>query len=48
MEVTGTPSVAIKVPGIDGYFTMPDSLEILVSWTRDSAIPELGPFTRPD
>lgn len=48
VEVTGTPSVAIKVPGIDGYFTMPDSLEILVGWTRDSAIPELGPFTRPD
>jgi hypothetical protein len=27
---------------------MPESLEILVGWMRDSAIPEFAPFTRPD
>jgi hypothetical protein len=48
VEVCGIASIAIKVAGTDGCFVMPDSLEILVGWMRDSAIPELAPFTRAD
>jgi hypothetical protein len=48
VEVSGTASVAIKVPDINGCFSMPESLEILIGWVRESAIPELAPFTRPD
>jgi hypothetical protein len=48
VEVSGTAAIAIKVAGTEGYFTMPESLEILVRWMRDSTIPEFAPFTRPD
>jgi hypothetical protein len=48
VEVNGTAAIAIKVAGTDGYFTMPESLEILVRWMRDSTIPEFAPFTRSD
>ncbi len=48
VEVSGTAAIAIKVAGTDGYFAMPESLEILVQWMRDSTIPEFAPFTRPD
>jgi hypothetical protein len=48
VKVNGTAAIAIKVPGIDGHFTMPESLEILIGWVRDSAILELAPFTRPN
>ncbi len=48
MEVSGTATIAIKIAGTDGYFGMPESLEILIRWMRDSAIPEFAPFTRPD
>jgi hypothetical protein len=48
VEVSGTAAIAMKVAGTDGYFAMPESLEILVGWMRDSAIPEFAPFTRPD
>ena len=30
MEVSATAAIAIKVAGTDGYFAMPESLEILV------------------
>lgn len=48
VEVSGTAAIAIKVAGINGCFAMPESLETLVVWARDSAIPEFAPFTRPD
>jgi hypothetical protein len=48
VKVSCTAAIAIKVPGIDGHFTMPECLEILIGWVRDSAIPELAPFTRPN
>jgi hypothetical protein len=48
VEVSGTATIALKVAGTDGCFDMPESLEILVRWVRDSAIPEFAPFTRPD
>jgi hypothetical protein len=48
VEVSGTAAIAVKVAGADGYFAMPQSLEILVGWMRDSAIPEFAPFARPD
>jgi hypothetical protein len=48
VEVSGTVAIAIKVADTDGYFAMPESLEILVGWMRASAIPEFVPFTRPD
>jgi len=48
VEVSGIAAIAIKVAGTDGYFAMPGSLETLVGWMRDSAIPEFVPFTRPD
>jgi hypothetical protein len=48
VEVSGTAAIAIKVAGTDGYFAMPESLEILVRWMRESTIPEFAPFTRPD
>jgi hypothetical protein len=48
VEVSGTATIALKVAGTGGCFAMPESLEILVRWVRDSAIPEFGPFTRPD
>jgi hypothetical protein len=43
VEVSGAAAIAIKVAGTDGYFAMPESLEILVGWMRDSAIPEFAP-----
>lgn len=48
VEVSGTATIALKVAGTDGCFLMPESLDILVRWVRDSAIPEFSPFTRPD
>jgi len=48
VEFSGTAAVAIKVAGIEGHFGMPESLEILVAWMRDVAIPELSPFVRKD
>jgi hypothetical protein len=48
VDVSGTAAIAIKVAGTDGCFAMPESLEILVRWMRDSTIPEFAPFTRPD
>jgi hypothetical protein len=48
VKVSGTAAIAIKVAGINGCFSLPESLEILVGWVHDSAIPELAPFTRPD
>jgi hypothetical protein len=48
VEVSGTATIAIKVADIDGSFGLPKSLEIMVRWMRDSAIPEFAPFTRPD
>ena len=48
VEVSGTAAIAIKVAGTDGYFAMPESLEVLVRWMRDTTIPEFAPFTRPD
>jgi hypothetical protein len=48
VEVTGTATIAIKVAGTDGYFVMPNSLEALIRWMRDSAIPEFTPFVRPE
>lgn len=48
VEVSGTATVAIKVAGTDGYFVMPETLEILIGWMRDSVIPVFAPFTRPD
>ncbi len=44
VEVTGTATIAIKIADIDGYFGMPDSLEILIAWMRDSAIPDFTPY----
>ena len=38
MKASGTAAVAIKVPGIDGHFTMPESLEILIGWVRLSML----------
>jgi len=46
VEVSGTATIAIN--GTDGYFVMPESLEILARSMRDSTIPEFAPFTRPD
>lgn len=48
VDVSGTATIAIKVSGTDGYFVMPESLEILIRWMRDSTIPGFVPFTRPD
>jgi hypothetical protein len=48
VEVSGAATIALKVAGTSGCFAMPESLEILVRWVRDSAIPEFAPFTRPD
>jgi len=48
VEVSGTAAIAIKVACTDGYFSMPESLEILVRWMRDSTISEFASFTRPD
>jgi hypothetical protein len=48
VEVSGIATIAIKVADADGYFVMPRSLEILIGWMRDSAIPEFAPFVRPD
>jgi hypothetical protein len=47
VEVSGTATIAIEVAGADGYFGMPESLEVLIGWMRDSAIPTFMPFTRP-
>lgn len=48
VEVSGTAAIAIKVANVDGYFGMPQSLEILIAWMRDSTIPEFTPFVRSD
>jgi hypothetical protein len=48
VEVSGTATIAIKVAGADGYFGMPESLEVLIGWMRDSTIPAFTPFARPD
>jgi hypothetical protein len=48
VEVGGTASIAIKVEGIDGYFVLPESLEVLIAWMRHSTIPEFTPFVRRD
>jgi hypothetical protein len=48
VEVSGSATIAIKVAGIGGYFGIPESLEILIGWMRDSTIPEFTPFVRPD
>jgi hypothetical protein len=48
VEVSGTATIAIKVEGTDGYFVLPESLEVLIAWMRDSTIPESTPFVRRD
>jgi hypothetical protein len=48
VEVSGTATIAIKVAGIDGYFGMPESLEVLTGWMRERVIPEFTPVVRPD
>jgi hypothetical protein len=48
VEVSGTATIAIKVADIDGYFGMPESLEVLIGWMRNSVIPDFTPFVRPD
>ena len=44
VEVSGTATIAIKVADVAGYFGMPESLEILIGWMRDSVIPDFTPF----
>jgi hypothetical protein len=46
VQVSGTATLAIKIADIDGYFGMPQSLEILVAWMRDSAMPDFMPYVR--
>jgi len=46
VEVSGTATLAIKIADIDGYFGMPESLEILVAWMRDSVVPDFMPYVR--
>lgn len=48
VKVSGTATIAIKIAGIDGYFGMPESLDILVAWVRDSVIPDFTPYVRPE
>jgi hypothetical protein len=48
VEISGTATIAIKVDGVDGLFVLPESLEVLAAWMRDSAIPEFTPFVRRD
>ena len=48
VEVSGTATIAIKTADIDGYFGMPESLDILVAWVRDSVIPDFTPYIRPE
>jgi hypothetical protein len=48
VDVRGTASVAIKVGGLKGNLIMPQTLEILIGWMRDEAIPEFMPYIRPD
>jgi hypothetical protein len=48
VKISGTATIAIEVAGADGYFVMPQSLEALIGWMRDSVIPEFTPFLRPD
>jgi hypothetical protein len=48
VEVSCTATIAIKLADIDGYFVLPESLEVLIRWMRDSVIPEFTPFVRPD
>ena len=48
VEVSGTATIAIKVADVDGYFGMPESLEVLIRWMRDSIIPNFMPFVRLD
>jgi hypothetical protein len=48
VEVRGMATIAIQVAGADGYFGMPESLEALIGWMRDSVIPDFTPFVRPD
>ena len=48
VEVSGTATIAIKVADVEGYFGMPESLEVLIGWMRDSVIPDFTPFVRPD
>jgi hypothetical protein len=48
VKVSGTATVAIKVEGIDGYFVLPESLEVLIAWMRHSTIPEFTSFVRRD
>ncbi|HEX2822936.1 MAG TPA: hypothetical protein VHO07_22655 [Streptosporangiaceae bacterium] len=46
VELKGTATIALKVGGIEEYFRMPQSLEILIAWMRDSVIPAFTPFVR--
>ena len=46
VQVSGTATIAIKIADIDGYFGMPQSLEILIAWMRDSVIPDFTPYVR--
>jgi len=48
VQISGTASVAIKIADVDGNFGMPQSLEILIGWVRNSAIPEFTPYVRAD
>jgi hypothetical protein len=46
VELKGTATIALKASGVAGYFRMPQSLEILTGWMRDSVIPAFTPFVR--
>jgi hypothetical protein len=46
VELKGTATIALKVGGVEGYFRMPQSLEILIGWMRDSVIPTFTAFVR--
>jgi len=46
VELKGTATIALKAGGIEEYFRMPQSLEILIAWMWDSTIPAFTPFVR--
>ena len=41
----GAAAIA-KIANISWYFGMPEFLEILVAWMRDSVIPGFAPYVR--